>query len=345
MPALLRDLGRVEEASRYVDQALEIHAANVVSLKVLADDRSQRRLVMGREGARTRELIENAMRLASDSPEVFDSLSWFHLCRGEWRQGVEVLRRFAHRHPRSPQAWRYYAGAASRTGDLQVAAEATRRVLSLDPDSWRANLLACDILAWQPPSQEFRQLLENMLVKFPERWTIWARVGLAVITTFKDADRACAISSEAPRLQPQLFPAWFQHGRVLALAHRYQEAIVAAEVGWRWLPKDEDGSFSIPAAFGVAQNYMFVNVPDRSEPWIQEATLRLPALISLDPAKGYFWQGQLLELSRDEPGALAAYRKSVEHHLFFPKRREAETALLRLTTRAGKIRGRAFPIR
>jgi len=300
-------------------------------------------MVFGYEGNRTRKLIERAMRLAAESPEVHDSLSWFHLCRGDWQEGVNVLRLFAERHRASPEAWRYYAKAAYRTGDLQVAGEAIKRAHALDPHSWRINLLACEILSWQPPDAGLRALFEGMLVKFFERWTIWGKVALALIKTFKDTERAREISAEGPRLQPQLSPAWFIHSRVLALAHKYEDAIITAEIGWRWLPKDEEGSLSVPAAFGLAENHILINAPEKSAPWLSEALVRLPELIALDPAKGYYWRGKLLELSGDQRGAATAFATSVKHNLFYPERSEAENALARLTTRLSKRAG-VFPV-
>ena len=344
LPGVLFNLGRVKEASRYVAQALHHHAGDVLSITALADHRSQRRLVTGHEGSKTRKLIEQAICLAADSPMVQNSLSWFHLCRGEWQEGVNLLRVYAERHRSSPEAWRYYARAAYRTGDVQTAAEAIRHAYSLDPNSWTVNLAAGDILSWQRPSTDLRALFEGMLGKFFERWTVWARIGLALIRAFGDAERAVEVSAEAPRLQPQLSSAWFAHSRVLALANRYGDAVLPAEIGWRWLPDDEDGTLSVPAACRLAENFILMKDPSRSEAWANEATVRLPELIAVDPSEGYYWEGKLRELSRDRPGALRAYQKSLEHHLFLPKLAEVEAAVIRLSSPA-LARSVSFPIR
>jgi tetratricopeptide (TPR) repeat protein len=136
---------------------------------------------------------------------------------------------------------------------------------------------------------------------------------------------------------------WFQHSKVLELAGRYEEAIIAGEVGWRWLPKDEDGSQSVPAACGLAASHILINAPEQAEQWIDQASQRLDGLITLRPAEGYFWQGRLLELSGDKRRAAAAFTRSVKDNLFYPDRAEAENALVRLTAPLSKRAG-AFPV-
>lgn len=343
LPELLRGLGRVSEAERYIDESLRLRSQNVLTIKSLADDRSQRRLVFANQGRKTIGLIKDALRIAGKSPEVQESLALFHLCRGEWDEGVAVLRIFANQHRLSPAAWYYYAKSLLQTGDCLTAGEAIRHGQYLDPDSWKINLLACEILSCLGPTPELRALLENLLQRFPERWSAWAKAGWAWMVGLNDPDRSCAISAHGPRLQPQLPNSWFQHSKVLGLAGRYEEAIIAAEIGWRWLPRDEDGSQSVPAAFWLAKNCMLINAAGRAEPWINQASQRLAGLIALSPAEGSFWQGKLLELSGDKRGAAAAFTTSVKHNLFYPDRTEAENALAHLTTPLSKRAG-AFPV-
>lgn len=344
LPGLLHALGRVTAATRYVDQALSLQSENLLSIKSLADYRSERRLVFGKEGRKTRSLIKAGLRLATESPEVQESLALFHLCRGEWPEGVGVLRLFAEQHQSCPEAWCYYARALFRTGDLRNAAEAIGRACFLDPDSWKINSLAIEIWSRNGSTAELRVLLERLLENFSERWTAWAKAGWAFVVGLGEAERARVLSAHATQLQPQLADAWFQHSKVLALAGRPAEAITAAQVGWRWLPRDEDGSQSVPAAFGLAENHLFINDSGREQAWIDEGVQRLPGLIAVNPAEGYFWHARLLELSGDKPGALQAFRKSLEQNLFHPLRQDAETAISRLMSplskRAGSVTGR-----
>jgi RNA polymerase sigma factor (sigma-70 family) len=332
LPRLLNDLGRIKEANRHVDEALILHEENVLLIKSLADYRSQRRLVFGSEGRKTLSLIKNALRLAGEAPEVQESLALFHLCRGEWNEGVAVLSSFAHAHRSCPEAWCYYAKALMQSGDAQAAAEAIRHACLLEPDSWRINLVASEIWSRRGPTLELRRLLENILEKFPERWSSWAKAGWACVVGLGEVERACVLSAHAPQLQPQLADPWFQHSKVLALAGRREEAITAAQVGWRWLPRDEDGWQSVPAALGLAENYRLINLEEREQAWIDEGVRRLPGLIAVNPAEGYFWQGKFLELAGDKAGALQAFTKSLAENLFYPIRQDAEAAISRLVS-------------
>jgi tetratricopeptide (TPR) repeat protein len=343
LPGVLYDLGRVGEAVRYADQSMNLHAENVPALKSLADYRSRRRMVFGNEGRKTKGLIKDALRFAAQSPEAHESLSWFHLCRGEWTEGVAVLRRFAEQHRSNPEAWCDFARAQFRIGDTFGAADAIRGALTLDPDSHKVNSTACEVLSQLGPSPELRTLLEVILLKFPERWTTWTKVGLALITVFGEEEPACAIAEGGPRLQPQLPHAWFQQSQVLALAAKYQEAIMSAEIGWRWLPEDEDGLLSVPAACRLAENCLLINDRTRGEFWIAEASQRLAGLIGFDPANGYLWEGKLFELAGDRSGALASFTRAINHHLFYPARREADAAMARLTSPLSRS-ARRFPV-
>jgi RNA polymerase sigma factor (sigma-70 family) len=344
LPYLLRDLGRLLEAERYLETALKLHPENVLSMKCLADLRSERRWVFGQEGKKTLALIRDATRLAEGSPEIQHSLATYHLCCGDWDEGIAVLRTFTEEHPSSPEGWAYYAKVLFQTGDLESAAAAVKRARWLDLSAWEVNVAACEILSWQGATPELLQLLEEMLERFPRRWKAWTKVGLAWLTALKDPERAAAISSRGPQLQPRLADTWFQHSKLLALAGKYHEAIICAEVGWQRLAEDEDGSQSVPAAIGLAENHILVEEVGSEQAWLHEAAKRLPGFVTLNPAEGSYWQGRSFELKGEKPAALQSYVEALRHNLFYPLRREAAEAVDRLATPLSK-RARLFPVR
>jgi RNA polymerase sigma factor (sigma-70 family) len=343
LPPLSCDLGRTNEAEHYLDRALEQSPASVLSIKCLVDLRCKRRWVFGKDGKKTLALIQRAARLAGDSPEILASLASYHLCRGEWDEAISLLQTFTETHPASPEGWCCYAGALFQTGDVEAASEAIRQAYRLDPNFWKTNATACEIFGCQGPTPFLRLLLEKILERFSQRWSAWAVVGLAWMTGLKDAERAITISSRAPQLQPHLAEAWFKHARLLALAGSYHEAIVSAEVGWQQLPLDEDGSQSIPAAIGLAENYLLIRATGSEQVWMGEAARRLDSFIDLNPAEGHYWQGKLLELSGQRRTAVESYRGALEHNLFYPLRHDAEKALARLGTPLPR-RDRSFPL-
>jgi len=142
-----------------------------------------------------------------------------------------VLQEFTEQHPNCPRGWYHHARWLFWTGDSQTAADAIMKAYALyqnDADIYGA---ACEILPAAGKLTELQPLLEEMLRRFPERWSVWATAGLVLVEWFKDGERACVVASQGPQLQPHLTDAWFQHGRVLALAGRHREAITALEEG------------------------------------------------------------------------------------------------------------------
>jgi RNA polymerase sigma factor (sigma-70 family) len=344
LPYLLRDLGRLTEADHYVDLVFARRSENVLSLKYLADSRSISRQVFGKEGRSTLALIREALRLAPGSPEIHESLATYHFCRGEWREGIVLLEKFTRQHPSCPEGWIYYAKALFQTGVVGEAAVAVNRALRLDHATWKTNLAALEILTWHNIPLRLQQQASEIVKEFPRRWTAWAAAARALMIGLQDVDQACAISAQAPVLQPRLANSWFEHSKILTMAARYHEAIVAAEVGWKFLHEKEDGPQSISAAIGLAQNYILIEAHGAELRWIDEAALRLPAFIRWNPAEGYFFQGKLMELTGEHPAALASYVEALKQNLVYPLRLEAGNAVKRLESPISR-RLRPFPLR
>ena len=157
-----------EEAKRRVTRALEIDHDNVPALKQLADDRSAGGLVRGEEGRRTRQLIQQGIRLAPDSPDIQESLARYYIQRDDWEKGIAVLSTFTEEHPNSPCGWYYYACWLFRKGDSQTAAEAIMKAYALyqqDVDIYRS---AREILSNSEKLENLTPLLEKMIQQFAD---------------------------------------------------------------------------------------------------------------------------------------------------------------------------------
>jgi RNA polymerase sigma factor (sigma-70 family) len=343
LPELLRDLGRTGEADRYLNRALATHDGNALSIKTLVDFRSRRRLVFGAEGRITRGLLRRAVAQATKSPEIQATVAAYHLCRGEWVRGIEILKTFTERHPACPEGWCHLANAHLRTGDVEAATVAVRRALRLDANAWTTNLIACQIFRYQVPAPELRRFLGGILERFSERWRAWAIVGEAWLSGLKEPSRACAISAEAPKLQPRLSNAWFRHSAVLMAAGKYDLSISSGKTGWRFLPEDDDGLNSGPAAMGLAQCYLLTGNSRMAEIWMNEAASRLTIAAEFSPAEERCWRGRLGEFAQDRVGAKQAYETALGLNLLYPMRYEAEEGIARLSSRVSR-RARLFPV-
>ncbi|MBW4576203.1 MAG: tetratricopeptide repeat protein [Aphanothece sp. CMT-3BRIN-NPC111] len=323
-------VGQFQEAVRRAIKVLELVPDDFQALKRLADYRSRLGLVWGEEGKQTQQLIRAALQLACQAADAYESLAYYHIFRGEWAKGVAVLQEFTEEHPNNPGGWYHYARCLFHTGDAQAGAEAILRAYGLYPNDCEIYRALCEILPVAGRLEELQPLVEEMLQRFSERWSVWATAGRALVESFKDIEGGCAVSAIGPQLQPHLADAWFRHGRVLALAGRHQEAVEALLQGWQKLP--EQGSYmqSVPAAAWLGESYQALGEEATSRGWWKEARDRGLKLIDFSPATAHYWQGRALEALGDESGAMQAYRSALSHHLLYPAHAEVKEVLKQL---------------
>jgi len=171
-------------------------------------------------------------------------------------------------------------------------------------------------------------LLEEMLERFPQRWSVWVTAGRVLVEHYQDIERGCMISAQALQLQPRLPDAWFLHGRVLALAGRHREATEALEQGWQLPPKGD--LQSVTASVWLGESYQALGDEPCSRKWWQEAYYYANALIKFNPTTAYYWQARALSALGDVTGASSAYRRALSGHLLYPARGEVNQALKQL---------------
>jgi tetratricopeptide (TPR) repeat protein len=342
-------VGNFQEAQRRLEQALKLAPNDCRTLERLATHRCYQGLVWGEEGKQTRQLIRAALRLAPDSANAHQVLSLYHLHRGEWEKGVAVLLQFAQQHPQSPGGWYHYAWCLFHTGYFQGAADAILKAYRLYQNDCEIYRALCEILpaagrlgelhqvaiqSTTPPSPHCplssASLVEEMLDRFPQRWSVWVSAGRVLVEGFKDLERGCRVSATGVQLQPQLADAWFRHGRVLALAGRHREAVEALNHGWQWLPQQGDYMRSVPAALWLGESYQALGDEARSRKWWEEGYQRAQAMLEFNLATAYYWQGKTLSALGDMTGAKRAYRSALSQHLPYPACEEVKEALKHL---------------
>jgi RNA polymerase sigma factor (sigma-70 family) len=325
--------GRGKEARQRITRALDLDPENVPALKWLTDVRAHRGATGGEESKTTRRRLRTLMRLAPDTAEAHESQAVHHIFRGEWEKGVLTLRAFAERYPNYPAAWLNLSRWLFRTGSPEASAEAVITACALHPESWEAPQAACEIFTYLGRLQYLRPLIEAMLVRFPERWSVWATVAHALVEGFKNTEQACLISTRATQLQPQLAAAWFQHGRVLALSGKHQEALAALSKGWKWLADEACDKQSVVAALWCGESLRLMGEEEESWAWFERAAQKALVLSSQYPSLAQYRRGQALEALGDRVGAMQSYRAALAHHLLYPLRREAKSHLKRLQAR------------
>lgn len=267
--------------------------------------RCQMRLVSGQEGKLTKNMITSALRQAPHGAEAHKSLAYYHILRGDWAQGVEVLAEFTAEHPNHPYGWYYYGRCLFDTGEYQKAAQMMWKAYLLYPHDCEIYRALCEILPVATRLEELRHLVEKMLKRFPERWSIWVTAGRVLVECFQEIERGCQVSEQGTQLQPQLADAWFRHGRVLALAGKHQEAVEALEKGWHFLPA---GGYlqSVPAAVWLGESYGVLGDAGASKRWWEAACEGCQELRALNPAMADYWLGRALVGLGDRLGAIQA---------------------------------------
>ena len=172
-------------------------------------------------------------------------------------------------------------------------------------------------------------IVEEMLDRFPDRWSVWTTAGRVLVESFQEIELGCGVSVRGTQLQPQLPDAWFCHGRVLALAGKHREAVEALAQGWQLLP--EDGSYlqSVSAAVWLGESYRVLGDEVASRKWLEKAC-QSQELMEFDPAMAWYWQGRALLGLGDVTEAVEAYRSALSRRLLYPFRGEVEEAVKRL---------------
>lgn len=321
----LMAVGDIPTARERLHRLIALAGDDFRVLQRQIDQRCQMRLVSGEEGKLTKKMITSLLRQIPHGAEAHKSLAYYHILRGDWVQGVEVLAKFTAKHPNHPYGWYYYGQCLFHTGEYEQAAEMMLKAYHLYPHDCEIHRALCEILPAVNRLPELRYFVGEMLQGFPERWSIWVTVGRLLVEQFK-FKQGYSVSAQGTQLQPQLADAWLCHGRVLALALRHEEAVEALQKGWELLPA---GGYlqSVPAAVWLGESYRILRDDAASKQWWETASQGSQQLRALNPAMADYWLGRALVGLEDRLGAIQAYESALSQQLLYPARGEVEKSL------------------
>lgn len=343
-------LGKIRAAQECLDRLVELASEDFRVLKRQIENRCWMRLVLGEQGKQTKQIINLARRLAPDAVDTCELLAYYHIFQGDWATGVGVLAQFTEKHPNHPRSWYSYGRCLFHTGDYHQAASAMLKAYHLYPKDCEIYRALCEILPLilpliSPSSHlltpegsngipiSLALIVEEMLERFPQRWSVWTTAGRVLVEHFQEIDRGCDVSARATQLQPQLPHAWFRHGRVLALAGKHQEAVEALTQGWQLLADAEDYLPSVSVAVWLGESYRVLGDEAASREWWFGACQQALALMEFEPPTVCYWLGKALQGLGDVRGAVEAYQRSLNQQLLYPFRGEVEEALKQLQVR------------
>jgi len=323
----LHNAGRTAEAYRRAARAVDLDPHHVLALTRLAHHLST--VGPGSDAAASQrlKLLRHALKLAPDAPEVHAALAHDHMVRGEWAPACRVLRRFTADHPQSPAGWYYSARWHARSGHLEIAATAIRQAYRLAPHDAKIVQAAAAIWLDANHGSELRPLIRQIPQHFANDWRLQTTAGYVLIQAGRDAEDACVMSARGPQLQPRLPQAWFQHGRVLALAGQYEEAIAAFQQGWTWLPEQDGYTQSTPAAIWLGESYHALGDVASAQAWWERARHLALQLNSDHAALAHYWQGKACLALGHPERAQQAFHTALRQHLLCPARQDAASRL------------------
>lgn len=330
-------LGDFSVARDKLSRAIAIAPDDIRTIQRQLDRRCQMRLVSGQEGKLTKRMLTSLLKRSSHSADAQKSLAYYHILRGDWQLGIQVLADLTAQYPNYPHAWYYYGKCLFETGEYEQAIAAMGRAYHLYPHDCEIYLGLCEMLATAKQLQDLQPLIEEMLLRFPDRWRVWATAGRIFVESLEQKERGCIVSQQAIALAPQLADPWILHGRVLALAGKHPAAIHALEQGKALLRIG--GLQLIPVALWLGDSYSLSSLSDRGDRAIaistannywQTACQGCRDLQEHDPAMTSYWLGKALTNLGDRLGGIQAYEKALKCQLLYPIRGEVEMLLRQL---------------
>ncbi|WP_013320771.1 tetratricopeptide repeat protein [Gloeothece verrucosa] len=339
-------VGDMQAARVRLSQLIAKSGDDLRVLQRQIEQRLQMRWVSGEEGKQTKKMITSLLRQVPHGVGAYNFLAYYHILRGDWREGVKVLAEFTAEHPQHPYGWYYYGRCLFDTGEYYKAAQMMVKAYHLYPHDYEIYRGLCEILPFvtSPPTPLLRgegskttlaSIVQEMLRRFPERWSVWTTAGRVLVEHFQEIERGCQISQQGTELQPELADAWFRHGRVLALAGKHQEAVEALEKGWKLLPVG--GCLpSVAAAVWLGESYKVLKDAKASKKWWEAACEGCQELRTFNPAAADYWLGRALLGLGDKLGVIGAYQNALSQQLLYPARGEVEKVLQRLKGNKGK---------
>ncbi len=159
----LMSRGKISASREVLNKLIAIAEDNFQVLQRQMNRRCQMKLVSGKEGKKTKKMITSALGQTPHGAEAHKSLAYYHIFRGDWGLGVEVLAKFTTEHPNHPYGWYYYGRCLFETGKYKKAAEMMQKAYLMYPDDCEIYRGLCEILPAAKRLEELRPLVEQML--------------------------------------------------------------------------------------------------------------------------------------------------------------------------------------
>lgn len=326
---ILMKTGRPSIALTQAQKILTQDKTNIPALRMLAHDRCRRLLVFQEEGTETRLIIKKMEKQAPKVADVMETLAFYHIARGEWDKGLDLLDNFTKEYKNSPAGWHHYAKWQYRTGRSYDACETILKAWSLYKNDPEIHKTACEILSYAKQWDLLRIVIEDMLSRFDKMWSVWNAAGMAMVHR-QDNKIVSDYALKAVTLQSAVPETWFQAGYIFKLMDNMKYAISAFEIGWRRIKERQSTAYAAYAAICLGEYYLEVDDSNRSDSLFNEAGSLITSIEEYNPSFGLYLTGILNESQNNSADALEAYSKALNLCLFYPMRQKAIKAKERI---------------
>jgi predicted Zn-dependent protease len=181
-------LGRQAEAESRLVRVLQIDANHALALRYMADMQMRMGRAWGKDGKHVTMLLQRALRLAPQAPDIHASLAYYYGLAGESARGLALLQHFTEQHPHAIAGWYYVARWHARFGDIRAAADAIFYADTLRQNcTARPHALSTLDSELQYPDV-LRPLVVNMLNHLPRHWQVWTTAGQVILPTSSDRE-------------------------------------------------------------------------------------------------------------------------------------------------------------
>jgi RNA polymerase sigma factor (sigma-70 family) len=315
--------------------ALEKDAGNPLLLRQAVRHHCERQWLKGDQGKQTRAWIRKMLKLFPRAADTHEALAHYHIARGNWETGIQVLSDFVAEHPRHPHGWMNLAIWLSKTGDLDGAIEAIFTACADSEGDAKVYAAATEILAHAGRFDAIPFVVDSMLAQPAQCWTKWSAAAQAVVLLPDQEGRAMSLSLQATSLQPQLPEVWWRHGQVLRSASDPRQAITAFHRALNLVFADTEKLLVVRIYVALAEAYQAVGNQDAACFWAQKAQVTLDGS-QFESAECHYLRGLSCICRGDRDAGLQAFLVALRHRPYYPTKAKIELVLRSHRIRSGR---------
>ncbi len=256
------------------------------------EDRCTKRLLEGAEGKRTRRLLSTLLAEQPESMEAKRIEILFFAASNRLATAIETTERLVQMHSANPMAWHLLAQCRFWSADLDVAAEAIAEAIRLEPNDRRKYEVALAINSERKDRSAVRSLMNEMLLRFNEHWSILATLSRVSVEHDLEIQSGLELGNKALSLYSSSPLPWFALARTAMVAGKAALAEEAFLEAFALVNDTANQYHSIGASIWYAELLKTLGRQHEAIQWFKQGMSLAADIIRFDPSIGYYWLGR-----------------------------------------------------